>query len=160
MNDKEELFAKLFNKHKPLVKDMDDEKLREHRQQLYEIAFEAKAFLSAADDEIRERKAKNPKREWLVTTDNTVLVSEAINGPKARKERMSKMDKLKQQLLSAGIDEETVKVMVASMEKKATDKNLKTITFNRPTAEITAVRIEKSPTEGREFDASNLKFGE
>lgn len=158
MTEQEELFSKFYNHEKLLVASMDVATLREHREELSKIAFEAKARLVAADDETRERKAKaGAGKEWLVSTNSDVVTSDAINAVKVRAARMSKMDKLKQQLLSAGIAEETVKEMVANMERKATDKNLKTVTFNKPSTELTAVTVKTTNTEPvKPFDPTSL----
>ena len=163
MTPQEELYAKFYNKGKLLVKDMDITDLREHRESLSQIAFEAKATLAAADDELRERKAKSGKKEWLVTpTQLDVTTSDAINAVKVRKERMSKMDKMREQLKKAGIDEETVNEMIRTLERKATASNLKTITFQKPVTETAAVQVqikkESEPAAKAAFDPSSL-FG-
>jgi len=161
MTPQEELFAKFYNHEKVLVKDMDHIQLREHREQLQTIAFEAKARLVAADDETRERKAKTSNKEWLVTdTTQPYDVSAAINVVKTRQARMSKMDKLRDQLQKAGIDEATIKEMVGNLEKKATDSKLKTVTFNKPATEVSAVQVKASKPEvdSKPFDLATLKF--
>lgn len=161
MTPEEELFAKFYNHEKILVKDMDDGMLREHRAELQKIAFEAKARLVAADDANRERKAKTTNKEWLVTDQNPQLTdSDRINVVKVRKERMSKMDKLREQLKSAGIDDATIKEMVGNLENKATNSKLKTITFNKPSTEIGVVQVKVEQNGSKEpFDPSSLKFG-
>jgi len=160
MTPQEELFAKFYNHEKVLVKDMDHIVLREHREQLQTIAFEAKARLVAADDETRERKAKTSNKEWLVTdTTQPYDVSAAINVVKTRQARMSKMDKLRDQLQKAGIDEATIKEMVGNLEKKATDSKLKTVTFNKPATEVSAVQVKASkPEDSVPFNLATLKF--
>lgn len=162
MTPQEELFAKFYNHEKVLVKDMDIVQLREHREELQKIAFEAKARLVAADDENRERKAKTANKEWLVTDAKPDYdVSSAINVVKKRAERMSKMDKLRDQLAKAGIDEATIKEMVGNLEKKATDSKLKTVTFHKPSDEIAVVQVKvEQNNEPREpFNPASLKFG-
>jgi len=162
MTPQEELYAKFYNKGKILVKDMDTTQLREHRDELSQIAFEAKATLAAADDELRERKAKVVNKEWTVTpTGPDQVTSDAINAVKIRKERMTKMDRLQTQLRSAGIDEDIIKEMVSNLERKATEKNLKTVTFNKPVFEPTAVVVQKVKENGevkQPFNPSSL-FG-
>jgi len=165
MTPQEELFAKFYNHEKILVKDMETSQLREHRDELSHIAFEAKARLVAADDEGRERKAKTSNKEWLITSiEPDAISTDAINAIKVRKERMSKMDKLRSQLLTAGIDEVTVNEMVANLEKKATEKNLKTVTFNKPTVETSVIQVQvvKPKEENGEvkpaFNPSSLSF--
>lgn len=163
MTPQEELFAKFYNQEKILVKDMDTLALREHREQLSQIAFEAKARLVATDDEGRERTAKVKSKEWLVTADNTQVSSDAVNAVKQRASRMSKMDKLRMQLLAAGIEEATVKEMVANLERKATEKDVKTITFNKQTTEIAAVTVKVAKPQNGEpkepFNPGSLVFG-
>lgn len=163
MNPQEELFAKFYNHEKVLVKDMDHIQLREHREELQKIAFEAKARLVAADDESRERKAKTANKEWLVTdTAQPYDVSAAISVVKTRASRMSKMDKLRKQLQDAHIDESTINEMVRNLESKATDGKLKTVTFNHPTTEIGVVQVKVNkpvPADSKPFDPTALKFG-
>lgn len=159
MTPNEELFTKFYNHEKILVKDMDTSMLREHRDELSRIAFEAKARLVASDDETRERKAKSSAlKDWSVTTHD-VSVTDAINVVKARKERMTKMDRMREQLLKAGIDEDTVNEMVSGLEKRVSDKTLKTITFNKPTTEVSAVRVTtKAEVSSEPFNPTALKF--
>jgi hypothetical protein len=164
MTPQEELFAKFYNQEKLLVKDMDHVTFQEHRNGLQKIAFEARAKLSAADDENKERKAKVSNKEWLVSSTSSVVgeydVTNAINVVQKRAARMSKMDKLREQLQKAGIDEETIREMVSNLEKKATDGKLKTVTFTKPTVDISAIqvsteKVEKSTTP---FDPASLSF--
>jgi len=160
MTPQEELFAKFYNQEKILVKDMDVSTLREHRDELSKIAFEAKARLVATDDEGRERNSKTKNKEWLVTADSSQVNSDTLNVVKTRAARMSKMDKLRSQLLTAGIDEDTVNEMVKNLERKATEKDVKAITFNKPTTEqaIVVVETNKPVSNGEAFNPSSL-FG-
>lgn len=161
MTPNEELFASYYNKGKLLVSQMDDTGLREHRERLAQVATEAKAHVMAADDEIRERGAKRKlkDKENLITVDTNLDTSDAINAVKTRAARMSKMDKLKQQLLSAGLDDATVKEMISNMERKATDKNLKTVTFQKPSVETSVVQVKTAEVKSSEpFDPTKL-FG-
>jgi hypothetical protein len=146
VTENEKLYSDFYNKEKVFVKDMDITELREHRELLSTIAFEARATLAAADDELRERKAKSNSKtkDWTLTLNTPDSVSsDAINAVKVRKERMSKLDRMKVQLLSAGIDEVTVNEMIKNLERKATETNLKTVTFNKPNVELAAVQVEK-----------------
>jgi len=165
MTPQEELFSKFYNQEKILVKDMDTIQLREHREELATIAFEAKARLVATDDEGRERAAKNGKnKDWLTTADTGQVDNDAINAVKVRTARLSKMDKLRNQLLAAGIDEDTVKEMVKNLERKATEKDVKAITFNKPSVEqaVVTVAVNKPVVNGdsnkEPFNPSSL-FG-
>jgi hypothetical protein len=160
MTPQEELFQKFYNQEKILVKDMDVSMLREHRDELATIAFEAKARLVATDDESRERNAKSKNKEWLVTADSSQVNSDSLNIVKTRQARLSKMDKLKSQLLTAGIDEATVNEMVKNLERKATEKDVKAITFNKPTTEQAVIVVEskKPESNGELFNPLSL-FG-
>jgi hypothetical protein len=160
MTPNEELFATYYNRGKILVKDMDDTSLREHREQLRQIATEAKAQLLASDDEIRERQAKKGPKEWLVTTDTSQSVSDAINVVEKRRARMTKMDKLKQQLIDIGMDDATIKETIGNLERRATDKSLKTVTFKKKTEEDSVVQVKTKPdSNGEPFDPTKLVFG-
>ena len=161
MTPQEELFAKLYNHEKVLVKDMDTIQIRDHREELQQIAFEAKARLSAADDELRERKAKTNNKEWLVTeSEPSQSVTDSINAVKRRASRLSKMDKTREQLRKAGLDEATIKEMIGNLEKVATDKTLKTIVFNKPATEVAAVQVKEQANGAVTvpFDATKLQF--
>lgn len=161
MNPQEELFAKFYNIERVLVKDMDAVQLREHREELQQIAFEAKARLVAADEENKERKAKASNKEWLVTdTTQPYDVSAAINVVKVRQARMSKADKMIEQLRKINMDEATIKEMVSNITKKASDPKLKTITFNVPSTEMKAIQVNTQKPNGpvEPFDPSKLKF--
>jgi len=161
MNPQEELFAKFYNIERVLVKDMDIQTLREHRQELQQIAFEAKARLVAADQEDKERKARTSNKEWLVTdTTQPYDVSAAINVVKVRQARMSKADKMVEQLRKINMDEDTIKEMVSNITKKATDSKLKTVTFNVPSTELKAIQVNPNKPNGNSepFDPTKLKF--
>ena len=98
LTPQEELFRELFNHEKNLVKDMDILTLRAHREELSKIAFEARARLTAVDDEDKNRKKKNGESkpsgfERSINTDETA--TNAINTIKERKARTSKNDKIK-----------------------------------------------------------------
>lgn len=160
MTSQEDLFAKFFNHEKILVKDMDMAKLREHRDELAAIAFEAKARLVANDDELKDRSSKSKNKEWLLPVEGDQISSDAINAVDKRKQRMSKMEKLESQLKSAGLDDDVVKQMIRDLERRATDKDIKVITFNKPSVETSAVTVKTAkPTEDvKPFDPSSIGF--
>lgn len=147
MTDQEKLFRDFYNREKIFVKDMDIVQLREHREKLSKIAFEAKARLRAVDDENQERGSKTKNKEWLTTVDTNQNVSDAINVVKTRQARLSQMDKLKKQLEAAGIDDDTIKEMIRNMERKATESGVKAITFAKPKAPV-EIAIEEAKIEG------------
>lgn len=154
MTPQEELFSKFYNQEKILVKDMDRDQLRTHRDELSIIAFEAKARLGAIDDEARERNKSVKNKDWLITTDTTDLSRDAINAPKIRQARMSKMDKLRDQLLAAGLDEDTVKQMMRDLETKATEKDANAITFKAAKSPIP--NEFKTPVQERIDEAKRI----
>ena len=159
MTPQEELFSKFYFHEKILIKDMDIPTLREHREELGRIAFEAKVRKIANDDETRERQAKSGNKEWLVTSNEPdIAVTDAINAVKIRKERMSKMDRLKEQLLTAGIEESLANEMVANLEKRATAVAAKTITFKSSKAKAPVVITVATPVDSKPFDSASLKF--
>lgn len=97
----EELFKELFNSARVLVKDMSTLELRAKREEWAKIAFEARAYLTAADAEENDRKKlsepKGPKGfQRSVNTDETT--TNAINTLKERKARMSKAEKVQESL--------------------------------------------------------------
>lgn len=105
MSAKEQLFANFFNNEKGLVKDMDDIKLKAHIEELQDIAFQARARLSAADDEARERAATRKKNKGFqasVQTDD--FTSNAIHNINERQKKMSKQEKEIERLVGLGID--------------------------------------------------------
>lgn len=170
MTPEEKLYADFYNHEKILVKDMDIIQLREHRAELSKVAFEAKARLIAADDETRSRTAKTKTKDWLTTIEGDQVSSDAINAVKVRKKRMSSMDKTREKLLAAGIDEDTVNEMIKGLEKTATESSLsnvnlsglKTVTYTvektKTSEEIEAIQVEET-IEDKPFDPSTIKFG-
>lgn len=102
MTPQEELFAQLFNHEKILVKDMDTLTLRSHREELAKIAFEARARLTAVDDEEKSRRklsgdGKPSGFERSVNTDENT--TNAINTIKERQKRLTKADKVRAGLI-------------------------------------------------------------
>jgi len=95
MTPQEELFAKLFNHEKVLVKNMDLLTLRAHREELCKIAFEARARITAVDEIEREFKKKHNKIQGFERSINTnEMATNAINAIKERQKRMSKVERI------------------------------------------------------------------
>lgn len=99
MTPQEELFSQLFNHEKLLVKDMDILTLRAHREELSKIAFEARARLTAVDDEDNDRKKKKNVVDGKpsgfsrsVNTDETT--TNAINVIKERQRKLTGKEKM------------------------------------------------------------------
>lgn len=154
----EELFAKFFNNEKEVIKDMDMLTLRAHREELAQIAFEARARLTAADAETREREAKTKKSKGFSTNLATdEVTSNAINKVKERGAKISKQEKLIQNLMKLpGIDRAAAEKMVSARNiKDATDNNeIKRDNFrvddlksNQPTEKLSNPFAAKSTTE-------------
>lgn len=97
MTPQEQLFSDLFNHEKLLVKDMDTLALRAHREELAHIAFEARARLTAVDDEekTRRNKSNNGKPRGFETSINIDEAStNAINTIRERQNKLSKKEKM------------------------------------------------------------------
>ena len=107
MTPKEELFAKLFAHEKVLVKDMDVLVLRAHIEELSRIAFEARARLTAADDEEKERTKKQKAAGKPSGFERSLNVDEvgsnAINAIKDRTAKLTKRDKVIAGLVAMGM---------------------------------------------------------
>ena len=126
--DKIELHKKLFAEEAILIKDMDNEQLRLRRDEFASILFEARVRLNSMDHEERTRKDKG---SWLVSSDESVIVSDSIRGVKEREKRKTKFDKLREDMKSLGIAD--ADILIGQAEKKAIAKNVDTITFNSAT---------------------------
>jgi hypothetical protein len=103
LTPQEELFAQLFNHEKILVRDMDTLTLRAHREELSKIAFEARARLTAVDDEdnSRKKKAQGDKPTGFARSVNTdETTTNAINTVKERQKRLSGKEKMLQGLIT------------------------------------------------------------
>lgn len=100
MTEAEQKFANYFKKAYDKGMDvgqMSYEELEAWLIELEDIVLTAKASIQGADLAKRERKAKLSKGELdkILSTDSSILTSDAISAVNKRKERMSKMDKLK-----------------------------------------------------------------
>jgi hypothetical protein len=105
----EEKHSKLFFHEKKLVIDMDDLTLRSHREELSSIAFEARVRLSAADDEISDRRKKGKK--FLAADVTEDITSDAISKIAERAKKISKDDEI-ERFLALGIDRATAQKIV------------------------------------------------
>jgi hypothetical protein len=118
----EQLFADFFKAEKEFVLTMDDLSLRAHREELAKIAFEARARLTAVDDEERDRSTKRRGKanihQTALNTDD--ITSNAINTINERKKRLSKTEKLVENLMKLpGMDRATAEKMVTAGTLKA-----------------------------------------
>lgn len=129
MTPQEELFAKFFANEAVRVKEMDDLTLKAHREELAAIAFEARARLTAVDEEDRERTRKGVKRQGFETEDGDIT-SDAINTIKERQKRMSKMEKLRKNLEEMGVES-------ADIDKILSARNIRDKVKGEPKGEPT-----------------------
>ena len=117
LTPQEELFSQLFNHEKILVRDMDTLNLRAHREELKKIAFEARARLTAVDDEENDRKKKSEPKgpqgfERSLNIDETS--TDAINTIKERQKKLTKQEKIQAGLEKLGIPTaDAIKLMSA-----------------------------------------------
>lgn len=94
MTPQEELFAKLFNREKVLVSTMTVLELRAHREELSKIAFEARAKMTAVDDEEKIRKPKKSEVSGFSRSVNEDgSTRDLINTVKERQKGLSKKDR-------------------------------------------------------------------
>lgn len=127
MTPQEELFKLLFNSEKGLVKDMDALTLRAHREELAKIAFEARARLSAVDDEEKQRKPKTTDKGFQRSVNGTDdITSDAINTIKSRKDRLTKQERLIEGMMKLpGMDRKTAESLVSAGTIKNRLDNIK-----------------------------------
>lgn len=141
MGDKSkiELHAEFFNSGMILYSSMEFSQRREWRDKLSLIILEARANLSAADrvDSEESSKLDANGRQWLVTNDENAG-SNALNQPKIRKERMSKADKLKEQMSSLGLDMGEINKIIGDVQKVATESSINNLKF-------TSDRVKSEP---------------
>lgn len=105
MSEKEKKFARWFASEKILICDMDDGNLRAHIEELQDIASEARARLTASNDEAMERGAKKKRdRGFSTSVASDDFTSETINNIAERQKKMSKVEKEIERLVSIGID--------------------------------------------------------
>jgi hypothetical protein len=160
----EELYIQFYNAHKVFIEDMDITQLREHRDKLAEIAHQARAELASAEDKLREMRAKSGNADWLVTPVQPQAHSDALNVVKVRKERMTKLDKIKEQLEGIGIDQADIDQWVRNMERGAKTSNLKAASFRasgapetpaQPAKETNQEQAQAKPAEDKAKDNGN-----
>lgn len=116
MTPNEELHAKFFREEAILVLNMTDVDLDEHIHELETIAREAKARITAASEEKRNRAAKQGNKKWKVEPlgpDPTV--TDSLNKVKQRSQRMSKLDGMRNKLAVLGIPESEIEQMLSKM---------------------------------------------
>lgn len=124
MTQSEEKFAKLYNPYKTEIKDLTDLELRARREELADIAFSARVYLSAVDHTLSERKPKGPQGfSHSVNVDDTT--SDAINAVKQRQKNMTQAEKIALSLSKVkGMDPKFI-------EKLMSSRNLLDATQNR-----------------------------
>lgn len=174
----EDKFAQFFNAEAVFVSSMSAIELEEHIQELEEIAFEAKARLTAAKTNKRDRDAKRfVGGDWSITPTNPdPNVTDTINKVKLRGQRMTKLDKMRDKLAALGIEDKEIEQMIAAMVKQArkdkpdspkdkkdsneTDNGDASTAVAKPSNPIKPISpIAAKPIEqGKPLDLSTLKF--
>lgn len=120
MTPNEELHAKFFREEAILVLNMSDIDLDEHIHELETIAREARARITAATEEKRNRAAKLGTKKWKVEPlgpDPTV--TDSLNKVKQRSARMGKLDKMRDKMAALGIPDSELDQMLAKMVAQA-----------------------------------------
>lgn len=120
MTPQEKLYSKLFyNETMFVVKDMDTLTLRAHREELGEIAFNARVRYAAAKNEEERRdklankhNGKEPGFSRSVKTD--AVTSDVINTIKERQKRLTKAEKIKAGLIAMGVSEADADKMMSA----------------------------------------------
>lgn len=145
MTNNEERFAQFFNSEITLISAMSEIERIEHIQELEDIAFEAKARLTAAKSHDRDAKAK--KRlggEWTITeTKPDQTVTDTINNVELRKKRMTKLDKMQAKLQALGIDPKDIADMMSGLRKVAA----KDTQEDRDKAAKAVIAVQKQPAQ-------------
>jgi hypothetical protein len=116
MTPNEELHAKFFREEAIFVLNMSDDDLDEHIHELETIAREAKARITAATEEKRNRAAKSGNKKWRVEPlgpDPTV--TDSLNKVKQRSARMTKVDRMRDRMAALGIPDSELDQMLARM---------------------------------------------
>lgn len=117
LTPQEELYADLFSHEKKLVKDMSVLELRAHREELAKIAFEARARLTAVDDEEKSRKrSENGPTGFKTSVSSDATTQNLINTVKERSGRMSKQEKLIEGLISLGYSRKDAEAKLSAGE--------------------------------------------
>jgi hypothetical protein len=158
MTAEEEKFSQFYNSEIVLFASMTPLEQIEHIKELEDIAFEAKARLTAAKTHQRDSAAKARAKEWTVTpTKPDQTVSDSINRVKLRAARMSRLDKQREDLKNLlKLTDDEVDKMIDKMRVQAR-KDLKTPEEKEAQKET---EKEAQPTEpktvSKPFDASSL----
>jgi hypothetical protein len=146
-----ELHTEFFNSGKMLYSSMPFADRREWREKLALIILEARANLSAADLVDREDSANlTPAQRELLTTNDESSNANLLNAPKIRKERMSKADKLKEQMASLGLDLSEVNKILGSVAQSQSGGSQTSSSARELKDNITFVKAEKPNPNTRE----------
>lgn len=120
VDEKEKLFAKFFNDEKTFVKDLSDLDLMAHIEGLGKIAFEARAKLTAANDEKETRKSGRKSKGFVANVQTDDITSEAMATVRKRGEKLSKHEKLIEGMMKLpGMDRATAEKLASASTVKA-----------------------------------------
>lgn len=133
MTPNEELHVKFFNQEIQAIADMDMLARRARLEELQAIAAETRARAAAHVEHDRREKGKNKGLFKPVEIDD--FTKETINRVNVRRERMSKEEKLKQNMMAKlGLDEKAVNSLMSAsklIEAKTAPAPEKTNVFNK-----------------------------
>lgn len=154
MTENEQKFANYFKKayDKGMdISQMSYEELELWLIELEDIVLTAKASIQGADLAKRERKAKLSKSELdkTLSTDSSILASDAIASVNKRKERMTKLDKLK--------DMYDKMVSDGTMSREDADSMLGLVKVDESKQNTMAFNAEKKDIAQKAQDAINTQ---
>lgn len=163
--EKYELHAKFFAEETTFIKDKSYDEIEERIKELEDIIFRAKAFLSADTEKQRKSKADMTREQRDKLIDNPSLsVSDAISTVKKRADRMSKAEKLIEDMRAAGVDEAAIKLLMADVKVDEPKPNVLRAVFNKSSKEeiektkTETARVNDEPKASEPFDPTKL-FG-
>lgn len=157
MTREEKLFAKFFSEEKILVHDMDDMALKAHIEELQEIAKEARARLTASNEEAQERSASKKKAKgFAVALEPDDFTSNAINNIKKRGEKLTKVEKEIERLVAMGMAREDAENMyrAVTINKVQKEGGAAVVEDNKRLdvlAIVNSVMAGPNPSEPKEF---------
>ena len=127
----EELFQHFFSNEKVLVKNMSLLELRSHREELSKIAFEARARMTAIDDEENDRKKKSSDGKptgFSRSVNGDDKATNLINTVKERQKKLTKNEKLEAGLAKLlGGDNRAAAAIMSAGKILAQVKQIKTL---------------------------------
>lgn len=145
MTPQEEKYLKYYNSHKVSFAAMTVLERRAHREELSDIAMNARAGLSAITDiDNADKKTHTGVTGFSRNVNIDETSSDAINAIKDRQKRLSKKDKILSTLTDMGIPQEEAERMLSARNIRDTVSINKPITkpITKPIELLAAVNME------------------